>query len=115
MSAKSQPRDQAAADSPPLSTLLSQLLIAFTIEFDNEFEQRMPHRTTSFGSVGVRVGSLWLGSMVLWANGMRLVPEKGITVAELERDARTEKIQLAGLERWGYVFVTPDPANAGKK
>jgi DNA-binding MarR family transcriptional regulator len=115
MSAKSQPRDQAAADSPPLSTLLSQLLIAFTIEFDNEFEQRMPHRTTSFGSVGVRVGSLWLGSMVLWANGMRLVPEKGITVAELERDARTEKIQLAGLERWGYVFVTPDPADAGKK
>jgi len=27
----------------PLSTLLSQVLVAFTIEFDNEFERRMPH------------------------------------------------------------------------
>ena len=53
--------------------------------------------------------------MVLWANAMRLVPEEGITVGELERQARTDKIQLPGLERWGYVFVTPDPADSGKK
>src|SRR5271165_5550561 len=92
---------RAVADSWPLSTLLSQLLIAFTIEFDNEFEHRMPHRTTSFGSTSAR-GS-WLGSMVLWANGMRLIPETGITVGELERQARTDKLQLPGLERWGYI------------
>ncbi len=102
-----------AADVPSLSTLLSQLLIAFTIEFDNEFEHRMPHRTTSFSSAADR--GPWLGSMVLWANAMRLVPEAGITVGELARQARTDKIQLAGLERWGYVFVTPDPADLGKK
>jgi len=29
-----------------LSTWLSQTLVAFTIEFDNEFEHRMPHRTS---------------------------------------------------------------------
>jgi len=27
---------------PPLPTILSQLLVAFTIEFDNEFEHRLP-------------------------------------------------------------------------
>ncbi len=113
MRPQTQPKDHTPADIPPLSTLLSQLLIAFTIEFDNEFEHRMPHRTTSFSSTADR--GPWLGSMVLWANGMRLVPEAGITVGELERQARTNKIQLAGLERWGYVFVTPEPADLGKK
>jgi hypothetical protein len=28
----------------PLSALVSQVLVAFTIELDNEFELRMPHR-----------------------------------------------------------------------
>ena len=28
----------------PLSALLSQVLVAFTIEFDNEFEHQMPTR-----------------------------------------------------------------------
>jgi DNA-binding MarR family transcriptional regulator len=113
MPLSTQPKDHTPADIPRLSTLLSQLLIAFTIEFDNEFEHRMPHRTTSFASAADR--GPWLGSMVLWANGMRFVPEEGITVGELERQARTNKIQLAGLERWGYVFVTPHPADSGKK
>ena len=30
----------------PLPALLSRALVAFTIEFDNEFERRMPHRTS---------------------------------------------------------------------
>jgi hypothetical protein len=34
----------------PLPTLLSQALVAFITEFDNEFERRMPHRTTNHGS-----------------------------------------------------------------
>jgi len=29
----------------PLTALLSQALAAFIIEFDNQFEHRMPHRT----------------------------------------------------------------------
>jgi hypothetical protein len=32
-----------------LFALLSQALVAFTIEFDNEFEHRSPHATTDFG------------------------------------------------------------------
>jgi hypothetical protein len=31
--------------APPLSALLSQALVAFTIEADNETEHRLPHRT----------------------------------------------------------------------
>src|SRR5271170_1129455 len=111
MSLNSRREIDPTVDIPPLSTLLSQLLVAFTIEFDNEFEHRMPHRTTSFGSAGERVHGAWLGSMVLWANGMRLVPEAGIPIAELERQARTDKLQLPGLERWGYISLAPDPAD----
>ena len=33
----------------PLSALLSQVLVAFTIECDNEFEPQMPHRTSNYG------------------------------------------------------------------
>ena len=33
----------------PLATSLSRLLIAFTIEFDNEFERQIPHFTTTTG------------------------------------------------------------------
>ncbi len=101
------------ANSPPLSTLLSQLLIAFTIEFDNEFEHRSPHRTTIFGVTAQR--GPWLGSMVLWANAMRLVPEEGISVAELQNQARTESVHLNGLERWGYIVVAPDPTDTRPK
>jgi hypothetical protein len=35
----------------PLPAQLSQALVAFAIEFDNEFEHRMPHRTTSHGAM----------------------------------------------------------------
>lgn len=33
----------------PLSSLVSQALVAFTIELDNEFEHRSPHFTTDSG------------------------------------------------------------------
>ena len=34
------------AGTMPLPTLLSQVLVAFTIELDNEFERRLPHWIT---------------------------------------------------------------------
>jgi DNA-binding MarR family transcriptional regulator len=76
------------------------MLVAFTIEFDNEFEQRMPHRTTNFGS---RSGP-WLVSLVMWSNCMRFVGDEGITVRELEDLART-KTNLTGMQRWGYITM----------
>jgi DNA-binding MarR family transcriptional regulator len=115
MTSKTKLKADATPGTSPLSTLLSQLLVAFTIEFDNEFEHRMPHRTTSFGLAGGQARGPWLGSMVLWANGMRLIPESGITIAELERQARTNKLQLPGLERWGYIGIARDPADTRAK
>ncbi|HEY2793606.1 MAG TPA: hypothetical protein VGJ28_14680, partial [Micromonosporaceae bacterium] len=83
----------------PLPTLLSQALIAFTIEFDNEFEHRMPHRTAT----GPRGNGPWLTSMAMWSNFMRFVPDGGIPLAALAANARITN--LAGLERWGYIVL----------
>jgi hypothetical protein len=58
----------------PLSALLSHALVAFTIEFDNEFERQMPHRTTRHGSSKGGGSGPWLASMVMWLKFMRFIP-----------------------------------------
>jgi DNA-binding MarR family transcriptional regulator len=90
----------------PLTAPLSQALVAFTIEFDNEADHRMPHYRVTRGASGTRDGP-WLVSMVMWFNCMRHVGEESITVGELERRART-RTNLPGMRRWGYVDVEPD-------
>lgn len=89
----------------PLVALLSQALVAFTIEFDNEAERRMPHRTTNHGSTGLHTP--WLVSLAMYANCMQFVHEEGIPAAELARRARTST-NLNGMQRWGYVPVGSD-------
>ncbi len=93
----------------PMPTLLSQALVAFTIELDNEFEHLMPHRTSSNPSANAK-GALWLVSMVMWFNCMRFVTAEPMPVRELERRARTAT-NLAGMQRWGYIAVEPDPTD----
>ena len=99
----------------PLFTLLSFVLVAFTIEFDNEAEHRMPHWTTKSASGG-RAGreGVWLTSMVMYLNCMKFVPEEGIRLGELFDRARTPT-NLAGMLRWGYVTLAPDPGDTRKK
>jgi|HubBroStandDraft_1064217.scaffolds.fasta_scaffold00297_2 DNA-binding MarR family transcriptional regulator len=99
----------------PLSTLLSQVLVAFTIEFDNEFERRMRHRTTVSGSAAGSGHAPWLTSLAMWLNLMQYVRDEGVTVGELQRLARIAKLSLAGMERWGYIVVAPDPAASRPK
>jgi hypothetical protein len=86
-----------------LSALLSQALVAFTIEFDNEAEHRLPHRTTNHGASSHGDGP-WLVSLAMWENCMRFVTAEPITVAELQRLARTET-NLDGMRRWGYITI----------
>jgi DNA-binding MarR family transcriptional regulator len=95
----------------PLSSLLSQTLVAFTIEFDNEFEHQVPHRTTNHGATAAsRDSAPWLVSMTMWLKFMRFVPCDGISVLELQRRARfTASEMRTWLTRmgkwWGYVVV----------
>jgi DNA-binding MarR family transcriptional regulator len=89
----------------PLSTPLSKALVAYTIEFDNEFERRFAET-----GLGRRFGV----SMVMWSNFMRFVGD-GISVSELPIVAGLPKPKLhstlGGLERWRYVTVGPGSAD----
>jgi DNA-binding MarR family transcriptional regulator len=86
--------------STPLSTLLSRVLVAFTIELDNEFERR-------FAAAG---GGARIVSLVMWSNVLRFVGD-GIAVGELPEATGPQKPRvlstLGGLERWRYVTVGP--------
>ncbi len=95
----------------PLPTLLSSALVAFTVEFDNEFEHRMPHGTTNRRAPAP--GAPWLTSQVMWANVMRHVDDRGTSLEQLHARARTDRDSLAGLLRWGYLQVVPPAAGTG--
>jgi hypothetical protein len=81
-----------------VSVLLSQTLIAFTIELDNEFERRFLE-----AGGGARVVSL-----TMWSNVLRFVGD-GTTVGEfvaaLGLPKRSALSRLGGVERWRYVSV----------
>jgi methyltransferase (TIGR00027 family) len=100
-------REPAESHSPQgplaLSALLSQTLVAFTVEFDNEAEHTLPHRTTDYGPSAQGDG-VWLVSLAMWENCMRYVADEPITVAELEARARTGT-NLDGMRRWGYITI----------
>ena len=80
----------------PLSTLLSQVIVAFTVELDNEFERR-------FREAG---GGARVTSLTMWSNLLRFVGD-GITVQELVAAVglpkRSVLSRVGGVERWGYV------------
>jgi len=96
-----------------LSTLLSQVLVAFTIELDNEFERQMQHVTTVSRQAGHAGRGPWLVSFVMWSNFMRFVGEKGTPLRDLQDQARMTN--LGGLQRWGYVVIHPDPADSRRE
>lgn len=83
----------------PLSALLSAALVAFTIELDNEFERRVPHRTAK-----KRNNAPWLASMAMYLNCMQFVPDDGISSVNLVRRAHT-RTNFHGMARWGYITV----------
>jgi DNA-binding MarR family transcriptional regulator len=104
-----------AGGHQPLSALTSRALVAFAIEVDNEFEHRMPHRTTRHGSTPGTSHAPWLVSMAMWVHCLRHVPADGIPAGELTRRARlTAKSMQTVVKRmskwWGYLIVEPGPA-----
>src|SRR5277367_2784789 len=115
--------DAAMEGRLPLPALLSRALVALIIEFDNEFERQMPHRTTNHGATPGVHDAPWLVSMVMWSKFMRFIPEQGISVRELQALLKTNpkelKMWLTRLgEWWGYLLVEPDmvrPTTAGRR
>jgi hypothetical protein len=103
--------DDSCPGGLPLSALLSQALVAFTIEFDNAAEQQIRHRTTRHG--GPRNG-VWLVSMAMWLNCMRYVGTDPIRVREIASLARCGT-NLDGMRRWGYLTLEPPPADTRQK
>ncbi|HVV22371.1 MAG TPA: hypothetical protein VHF06_23260 [Pseudonocardiaceae bacterium] len=90
----------------PLSALLSHALVAYTVEFDNEFEHRMRHTTT----VDRTRRGPWLVSLAMWANCMRFVASGDLSVRELAEQARTST-NVDGMRRWGYVELSGPRSN----
>jgi hypothetical protein len=108
----------------PLPTLLSHSLVAFVIEFDNEFEHQVPHRTTNHGPTTRSHPVPWLVSMVMWSNFMRFVDEEGTAVLALQHRLRASPRSLRRwLTRmgkwWGYIIVdrngTVHPTAGGER
>jgi DNA-binding MarR family transcriptional regulator len=92
----------------PLSTLLSQVLVAYTVELDNQFELRFPHHTTDTDTdtddnTSRSDPTPWLVSYFCWANVLQYVGPDGLSVAALREQARTTHLLLEGLRRWRYV------------
>jgi DNA-binding MarR family transcriptional regulator len=98
---------RAVPASFPLPTLLSQALVAHTVELDNEAEHRQPHRTTRGQVPDAGPSGPWLVSFALWANVLQHVDADDVTVAALRARARTKQLLLGGLRRWGYITLTP--------
>lgn len=111
-----------AARRVPLHALLSRAYGAFVIEFDNEFERQMPHRTARYGVARGEGEDLrgedlpdeevpYLVSMVIWERFLRHIDDdEGVAAGELLRRVRTNRKQLKNwLTRtgkwWGYVEI----------
>jgi hypothetical protein len=78
--------------------LLSQTLVAYTIEVDNDFELSMSRA----GFPGARL------SLIAWTNLIRFIPKEGTSIRDLQTASLDSedrlKLQLGCLERWGFIF-----------
>jgi len=85
----------------PLSALLSQILVAYTVELDGEFERRM----LQTASRGARL------SLVVWLNLLRFLADGPVDVGTLAGRALTAEAGatagLGCLERWRVVALQP--------
>jgi hypothetical protein len=102
------------SNSLPLPALLSHALVAFTIEFDNEAERRIPHYTTRHGATNSTLRKPWLPSMAMYLNCMQFLDENGMSARELVRTARA-RTNFPGMMRWGYITIKPDLSRARAK
>jgi hypothetical protein len=83
----------------PLSALLSQALVASTVEFDNEFERRM----SESGGVGARL------SLTVWSNWVRFISDNGTSVQQrFDLFEQEGSLVTARNHSWGKKMHTKD-------
>jgi hypothetical protein len=90
-----------SAPQKPLSALLSQILVAYTVELDCEFERRLLETQGR----GARF------SLVVWLNLLRFLADGPVSVRTLASRALAAEEQvkplLGSLERWGLILLQP--------
>lgn len=93
------------ATSRPLSALLSQVLVAFTLELDDEFEKQM--RESGYAGASL--------SVVIWSTVIRFLTADGLSVRNLAAQSLSSekgaKFALGCLERWSFITLEADPAS----
>jgi hypothetical protein len=97
-----------------LATLLSQPLVAFTIELDNEYAHRTAHSTTVQRRMGAPNRGPWLTSFAMYANCLQFLGESPMAVRDLQRLARSST-NLDGMRRWGYIKLSPSAEKPNSK
>src|SRR5579872_4545578 len=94
-----------AESTRPLSALLSQVLVAFTLELDDAFERQM--RESGYAGSSL--------SVVIWSNLMRFLAGASRSVRDLATQSLSSekgvKFELGCLERWSFVTLEADPAD----
>jgi len=87
-----------SAPHKPLSALLSQILIAYTVELDSEFERRM-----------LETQNVARLSLVIWLNLLQFLADGPVSVGTLASRALAAEEQvkapLGCLERWGFILL----------
>jgi hypothetical protein len=73
-----------------LSTLVSQPLVAFTIELDDEYEHQTIDRTSVQHRAGASQSGAWLTSFAMYSNCLQFLGDSPISVRDLEKLARTQ-------------------------
>ena len=101
-----------AATRIPLPTLLSFAYVAYSIEFDNEFERRLIEPSgLDFQAWKASRAEVFLVSLPMWANYLRFLPPEGLPADHLARlvgdDDRIIASRVKTLRRWRYVDLVP--------
>jgi hypothetical protein len=101
------PETRKATGPKPLFALVSQILVAFTVELDNEFERRMAD--AGYPGAGL--------SWNVYSRVMQFVTPGGITVENLAAHGslKSNQFGLGCLERWHFIVLDPGDGAAPRR
>jgi hypothetical protein len=96
-----------ATEPKPLFALVSQILVAFTVELDNEFERRMAD--AGYPGAGL--------SWNVYSRVLKFVPPDGVTVENLSEHSplKSNPFALGCLERWHFIVLDPGDGPAPRR